>query len=110
MGALSSQNGLPDQDPNTNGAANHSDNGETKIPAIKVVCSWIVLVFCVGLVWWGLAGCAITLDLCRSLSGIVGYLPWNWRACLHDGQEHSQRKSFHGGKIVSLRGMEPTLA
>jgi IS1 family transposase len=52
--------------------------------------------------WQGccLAGCALTLGLCGCLSGIIGCLPWNWWACLHDGQEHSQGEYLHSGTIV----------
>jgi hypothetical protein len=30
----------------------------------------------------------------------IGCLPWDWRGCLRDSQEHSQRDNFHGGKAI----------
>ena len=50
-----------------------------------------------------LFGVGITLDAIACVSGAVGCLPWDWWACLHDGQEHSQRKIFHSGESVSQK-------
>ena len=52
---------------------------------------------------WCLIALAIILDVGGCVSGIVGCLPWNWWACLHDGQEHSQSEYFHGGKSVTQK-------
>jgi hypothetical protein len=29
------------------------------------------------------------------MSGAIGCLPWDWRACLCDGKEHTQNQEFH---------------
>ena len=51
---------------------------------------------------WCLIGCALALDIAGCLSGIIGCLPCDWWTCLHDGQEDSQRKELHSGKIVPV--------
>src|SRR4029077_11858871 len=41
-----------------------------------------------------------TLGSVACASGVIGCLPWDWGRCLHDGQEHSQRETFHGCDTV----------
>jgi IS1 family transposase len=39
---------------------------------------------------WFLAGIAIALDFAACASGAIGCLPWDWKDCLTDCQEHSE--------------------
>ena len=57
---------------------------------------------CVG---WVLISLGISCDVLSCASLWIGCLPWNWRTCLDDGQEHSQRNYFHGGEIVSQKDL-----
>jgi len=56
-------------------------------------------------VGWLLICSGVLLDALATASGCIGCLPWNWWACLHDGQEHSQREIFHGGQSVSQKSL-----
>ena len=48
---------------------------------------------------WLLIGSGIMLDGLAFASIGIGCLPWNWWACLHDGQQHSQQEYPHGDKV-----------
>src|ERR1700693_1504881 len=52
----------------------------------------------------GLLICSgVLLDCLATASGCIACLPWDWSACLHYGQEHSQREIFHGARILGLK-------
>ena len=52
----------------------------------------------------------VVLDFLACASGAIGCLPWDWWRCLHDGQQHSQRKNLHGGTIVLLESWHSVAA
>jgi hypothetical protein len=37
------------------------------------------------------------------VSAVIGCLPWDWRTCLHDGQQHSEKQEFHNPIIVTQK-------
>lgn len=45
-------------------------------------------------VGWLLVAVSLVVGFLACMSGAIGCLPWNWRTCLHDGQEHSQKQEF----------------
>src|ERR1022692_3513382 len=57
---------------------------------------------------WCLVGITLALAVLGCVSRAIGCLQWDWRTCLCDGQEHSQRDVFHGGKIVRPMSRYPS--
>lgn len=74
-----------------------------------LICIFIVLLSSIGICGWGLF---LACDLRRRIgwllfivglilgflavtSGSVGCLPWDWRRCLNDGQDHSEKYGSH---------------
>jgi hypothetical protein len=56
---------------------------------------------CLG---WSLIATGLLCDILWCSIAWIGRLPWSWRVCLHDGQEHSQHNNLHSGEIVSAPG------
>lgn len=54
---------------------------------------------------WTLIATGIAFDVLGCSIAWIGCLPWDWRRCLHDGQEHSQNEYLHGGEIVSQKDL-----
>jgi IS1 family transposase len=48
---------------------------------------------------WFLVCGGVLLDGLAVSTGLIGCLPWDWRRCLHDSQEHSQCEYLHGDKL-----------
>jgi hypothetical protein len=44
---------------------------------------------------WSLIGLGTLFNILATASGWIGCLPWNWRGCLQDGQEHCQTYKNH---------------
>jgi hypothetical protein len=49
---------------------------------------------------WILVCGGVFLDGLAVSVGLIGCLPWHWRRCLQDDEDHSQREHIHGGTIV----------
>ncbi len=43
---------------------------------------------------WFIFGFSLVLNITACTSGAIGCLPWSWRRCLWDRQEHSQNQAF----------------